>query len=569
MTVHDAPAKTAQRAHNAPPARAADVLIATLAKAGVPFFFANPGTDFPPIIEAFERAEVTGATVPRPVLVTHENLAVSMAHGAYLMTGRPQATMVHVSVGTGNTITMLVNASRDRVPVIALAGRTPLTEGGNFGARSIVIHWAQEMFDQAGMLRELVKWDYELRMPDQAGDVTVRAVEIAMAQPRGPVYLALPREPLAANVAEERIPSPRPAPVVGGPAPESIEEAVALLAGARRPLIVAGAYGRNADDVGRLAALAEAFDIPVVAFGQRYMALPSSHPLHAGFLHGSPLADADLVIALESDVPWIPTQHRVAADLRVIAIGEDPIFSRYPMRSFPHDVAIAADAGATVAALHEGLKRRNVRRFADGRARAAKGRAPAAPTPSDSEPISPEFLSRKIGEVLGEDAVIFNEYPLRLHECPREKPGTFFAVSPAGGLGWGLGAALGAKLAAPEKFVVATLGDGSYVYNNPIACHWAARVHQLPVLTIIFNNGRYGAVRNATLSMFKDGIAGRQDGRFLADLDAAPAFEAIVTAHGGHGERVERPGDIAPALERARDAVAGGRQALVNVICRY
>jgi acetolactate synthase-1/2/3 large subunit len=93
-------------------------------------------------------------------------------------------------------------------------------------------------------------------------------------------------------------------------------------------------------------------------------------------------------------------------------------------------------------------------------------------------------------------------------------------------------------------------------------------VHQLPVLTIIFNNGRYGAVRNATLSMFKDGIAGRQDGRFLADLDAAPAFEAIVTAHGGHGERVERPGDIAPALERARDAVAGGRQALVPVICR-
>ena len=106
--------------------------------------------------------------MPRPILVPHENLAVAMAHGAYAMTGRPQAVMVHVNVGTGNTINNLINLSRDRVPLILAAGRTPITEKGAFGSRSRQIHWGQEMFDQAGMLREIVKWDYELRTPGQA-----------------------------------------------------------------------------------------------------------------------------------------------------------------------------------------------------------------------------------------------------------------------------------------------------------------------------------------------------------------------------------------------------------------
>ncbi|MGA7973914.1 MAG: thiamine pyrophosphate-binding protein, partial [Pseudolabrys sp.] len=181
---------------------AAEGFLRALADHGVDYFFCNPGTDFPPIVEAFSRAKKTNAKVPKPVLVPHENLAVAMAHGAYLMNGRPQAVMVHVNVGTGNTINNITNMSRDRVPLILAAGRTPITEQGQFGSRSRPIHWAQEMFDQAGMLRELVKWDYELRQPQQVGDVVARAVEVSMAHPRGPVYLVLPREPLAAPLAE-------------------------------------------------------------------------------------------------------------------------------------------------------------------------------------------------------------------------------------------------------------------------------------------------------------------------------------------------------------------------------
>src|SRR6476659_6948967 len=157
------------------PTIAAEAFLRALADHGTDYFFVNPGTDFPPIVEAFSRAKKTNAKVPKPILVPHENLAIGMAHGAYLMNGRPQAAMVHTTVGTGNTLNNLINLSRDRIPLILAAGRTPITEKGSFGSRSRQIHWGQEMFDQGGMVREVVKWDYELRMPTQIADVVARA----------------------------------------------------------------------------------------------------------------------------------------------------------------------------------------------------------------------------------------------------------------------------------------------------------------------------------------------------------------------------------------------------------
>src|ERR1700690_1753213 len=140
------------------PAIAAEAFLRALADHGIDYFFCNPGTDFPPIVEAFSRAKKTNAKVPKPILVPHENLAVAMAHGAYLMNGHPQAVMVHVNVGTGNTINNLANLSRDRVPLVLAAGRTPITEKGTFGSRSRPLPRAQAMFDQAGLVRELVNW---------------------------------------------------------------------------------------------------------------------------------------------------------------------------------------------------------------------------------------------------------------------------------------------------------------------------------------------------------------------------------------------------------------------------
>jgi acetolactate synthase I/II/III large subunit len=558
------------------PAIAAEAFLRALADHGVDYFFANPGTDFPPVVEAFGRAKKTNAKVPKPILVPHENLAVGMAHGAYLMNGRPQAVMVHVSVGTGNTVNNLMNLSRDRVPLILAAGRTPITEKGSFGSRTRPIHWAQEMFDQAGMVRELVKWDYELRVPGQTGDVVARAVEVAMAHPRGPVYLALPREPLSASLTEPIAPiKPRPQAAAAHPDPAAVKTLAEWIAAAERPLIVAATL--PAEAVPALAHLAERCAIPVVTHNPRTVCLPSSHAMHFGFEPGALLADADLVIALESDVPWIPSLQHPPAGCRVAHVGEDPFFVRYPMRSFPSDLALQAGVthalNALTAAVESRLQMAEAR-IAARRARLTERmrtrRAQLAKDSAASAAISPEYLSRAIGEAVGEDAIIVNEYPLRPDHCAREKPGTLFALGPAGGLGWGFGAALGVKLAAPDALVVATLGDGAYMFANPMVGHWVAAKHELPILTVVFNNSRYGAVRRATLSMFKDGAAGENDGRTLADLDPSPPYEAMAKAQGAHAERVEKPADLPDAMARARDAVVNERrQALLNVICPY
>ena len=560
---------------------AADRLLAALHRYGIEFFFANAGTDFPPLIEGFARATRLGSQVPRPLLVPHENAAVAMAHGVYMVSGRPQAVMVHVNVGTGNAINTLINASRDNVPVLLMAGRSPVTETGHRGNRTRFIHWAQEMFDQAGMVREIVKWDYELRLPDQIEDVVARAFEVMMTAPRGPVYLTLPREIIAGQVdrppdlgSRRALPGPRQ------PDLAAIDRLADWIAAAERPVLITAGAGRVPAEVDVLARVARRFAIPVVSFNRRYMSLPGSHAMNLGYQPRPLLDHADLVIVLDCDVPWIASLERPPATCRVAHIGEDPGFLRYPMRSFPIDLSIAAATEPALAALEAALAARGVdeqppvlaRRSAlEARSAALRTQWDAAARASGgSGAIKPEFLSRAIGAAVGRHALIVNEYPLRLEHCSREEAGTYFGLSPAGGLGWGLGAALGAKLAAPEKLVVATLGDGAYVFANPTACHWVSQAHNLPILIVVFNNAAYGAVRNSTLAMYRNGLAAGDGANLLADLSPSPAFEQVIAASGGYGERVERPEDVPAALARAVTVVTKERrQALLNVICSY
>jgi acetolactate synthase-1/2/3 large subunit len=562
-------------------ATAADLLLQGLRRQGVEYFFANPGTDFPSIIEGFARAGASGVAVPRAILVPHETAAVALAHGVYMVSGRPQAVMVHTNVGTGNTINTLINAARDQVPMVLMAGRSPITERGHLGSRTRYIQWAQEMFDQAGMVREIVKWDYELRLPDHVEDVLARAFEVATTSPKGPVYLSLPREILAATAGPGTGARPRrAAPQPPYPDPAAIETLAQWVAAAKKPLIITAGVGRSAAGVEALSRLAERFALPVVAFNQRYMSLPSAHPMHQGFQPRPLVSEADLVIVLECDVPWISSLEGPPASCRVAHIGEDPSFARYPVRSFPSDLSITATAPAALAALGQELDRLGltqapaieVRRgmLAGESARRRAGAAAETTRDAAAAVITPALLSRAIAEAVGEDAIIVNEYPLRLEHCARTRPGSYFGVSPAGGLGWGFGAALGAKLAAPERLVAATLGDGAYVFANPTACHWVSEAENLPILVVVFNNGRYGAVRNATLDLYKNGVAARDDARLLADLEPSPAFEMLAEASRGFGLKVETPHELLPALRRAVEVVVKEkRQALLNVICRY
>src|SRR5580704_15993360 len=244
----------------------AEAYLALLAERGVEYLFANAGTDFAPIVEAYAKAAHTGLPAPKPRIATHENLAMSMAHGYAIASGKVPAVMVHVSVGTANAICGVFNAAREYVSILFTAGRSPLTEEGVFGARDTYIHWAQEMFDQAGMLREMVKWEYELRNGAQLETVVDRALSLATSAPEGPVYLSLPREVLGEKIAGFSYDSPsrRMAAASPGADEAAIEEAAAILSKAKRPVIITASAGREPGAVAALGDFAKSFAIPVV-----------------------------------------------------------------------------------------------------------------------------------------------------------------------------------------------------------------------------------------------------------------------------------------------------------------
>jgi acetolactate synthase-1/2/3 large subunit len=549
----------------------AEAYLDHLTRRGVEYLFGNGGTDFAPINEAIARARQQGQPTPRPVLVPHENIAMGMAYGYTLVTGNPQVVMVHTSVGTANCMNNLFNAARQRIPMLLTAGRTPLLEDGVAGSRNNYINWAQEMYDQGAMVRELVKWDYELRHPAQVHTVVDRALALAQSEPKGPVYLVLPREVLAApcdrapaggDIAPARTPYPDPA---------AVAQLAQWLREAECPLIVTADIGRSAQGFHSLDALARRLAIPVVEYRPRFASLPTDHPMHAGWECGELLAAADLVIVLECDVPWIPSQGGPRANARVVHVGPDPLFAGYPLRGFRSDLTLACDGAvllqsldAAVGPLENATTERLAARFerisSRNRARVQRGSATGAA-------MSAAWLTRCISEARDDDTVLVNEYSLVLEELLHRKPGTYYSHSPAGGLGWAAGASLGIRLAAPQKTVIAVTGDGTYLFGNPTPAHMVSRSMGLPVLWVVYNNSRWAAVHRATLSMYPHGAAAHDPDPPFTHMGESPAYEMIVQACGGYGERVEDPAELPAALRRCLHAVrVEGRQALLNVI---
>lgn len=555
----------------------ADGYLALLSANGVDYFFGNAGTDFAPIVEAFAKAGKNGTTAPKPVIVPHEAVAVAMAHGYYQITGKAQAVMVHVQVGTANAVCNIINAADQKVPVLMTAGRNPIHEAGPAGARNRSIHWAQEMYDQASMLRMHVKWDYELRTALQLRTVVDRAFQVAMSEPRGPVYMSLPREVIAAPLdaeidrAQSRL-RPAPAPL---PNPGEIERAAELIAAADNPLIVTADVGRHQASVPALEAFAERFAIPVVQHHPRFHNISYEHPMYFGAAPGELLKQADLVLAAECDVPWLPSLEQPQDGAKVIQLALDPVFGREPIRGFPADALLTGTAEHALplltAALDKKIKPETIKarraRLAERQVAFRKAQDARAEAAKASRPIDPGFATRLIAEKCGQDAIYIAESAFQPDHARLTRPGSYFGLTPAGGLGWGLGAALGTKLAAPEKLVVAAVGDGAYIFNNPLAAHYVSQAENLPILMVIFNNGGWESVRRANRSMYPDGIAVNGNRQPLSDFTVDTSFEKVVEANGGLGIRVNDVSELEQAIDRALHAVqVEGRQALLNVI---
>jgi acetolactate synthase-1/2/3 large subunit len=326
-----------------------------------------------------------------------------MAHGYAAASGKVPAVMVHVSVGTANALCGVLNAARENVPILFTAGRSPLTEEGLDGARDTYIHWAQEMFDQAGMLREAVKWDYELRNGAQLETVVDRALAIATSPPGGPVYLSLPREVLAEKLAGLTYDAPSRRVAASPPAPDAaaIAAAAGILADAKNPLIVTADAGRDVAAVAALADFAERFAIPVVEHRQRYLCLPGDHPCHLGYDPEALVGDADAVLVIECDVPWIPSRKGPPREARVVHLGVDPLFSRYPIRGFATDVAVTAAPATALPALAEAMAplvsgsviEARRRRIAERREAQQAGWRKLRDTSATMRPIHPAWIS--------------------------------------------------------------------------------------------------------------------------------------------------------------------------------
>ncbi|OBH56364.1 hypothetical protein A5685_08220 [Mycobacterium colombiense] len=566
------------------PQTAATRYLAALAEQGIESFFVNAGTDFAPIVEAYAENKADnkkdgGPRLPTPVICAHENLAGGMAHGAALVTGRPQALMLHVNVGTGNAVCSVANAARDRVPLLVTAGRSPILESGATGARDLPIHWSQEMFDQASMVREFVKWDYELRDPRHVEAVVDRALSVATAHPRGPVYLSLPREVLAEAVDQPVPQQPRtPVPVAVQPDPDDVHALADRLAAAAFPVIVATAAGAETESVGLLGELCTRFGIGVADPWGRYLNIPSDHPYRVGVTVAGVFDKADVVVFLECDVPWIQARETPPAETFIAQVGVDPLYTAYPMRSHRSDLNISATPAAFLTRLIEALEDRaegidqtraeQIRTVASARRDGIEEQRRQENSRDADAPITAVAISAALGDLLDEDDIVFNEYVSTYCLLRRTKPGTYYFLPASGGLGWGLPAALGAQYAARDRTVVATLGDGAYMFANPAACHHAAAKHDLPVLTIVANNSNWTAVDMATELVYPDGTAVSSGEDRFSNLSPSPDLAAYCIASGGHGATVHRRSELVGALKEALRVVRDERrQALVDVRC--
>ena len=553
---------------------AGEVLLRRLKAHGVDYLFANGGTDFAPVIEGIVEGQAHDADMPEALVIPHENAAIGMAHGYYAATGRPQAVMVHTNVGLANTVMGVINAAAEQIPMFVCSGRTPVMETGHLGCRVAPINWGQDMRDQNAMLREAVKWDFTMHYPDQMADLVDRAMSISMSEPRGPVYMSLPREALSARTDEADLAKPVPAPARVAPYPADVEAAAALLLNAKSPLIINHDSGTTPEEAQAMRRFAEAFALPVVDFWPARLAMSTESPMHVGFDVAEELKTADVILVIDALVPWIPEVHKLADGVKVIQAGQDPHHSRFPIRGYQADLALAGDGPTVIAALSEAMGKRARPAGLEARAKAAAARkatrkktALEKAAKGDGTPMSNAWVSKCVSDILSrEDGAIVSELGVEAPYMDFANAERYFGHPISGGLGWGLPMALGIQLADRERLVIAAIGDGSYMFANPVACHQIAEALNLPILTLVFNNGIWNAVKQSTLAIFPDGLAAKTNRMPVTSLDPAPAYTKVAEASRAYTERVETGADLPAALERALKAIREEkRQALLEL----
>ena len=565
----------------------AEGYVEALISQGVEYLFLNPGTDTFPVQEALKKLDDLGRPVPKTVLCLFEIVALAAAHGYYAATGRPQAVMVHVDVGTQNLGSMLHDAQRGHGAVVIAAGRAPYTDDPSLrGSRSSYIHWLQEQLDQHGIVRNYVKWDYELRRPDQVGEVVARAFQIAASDPPGPTYLTLPREILMNDLGEATLKRPERFPPVklGSGDYESLRTTARKLVASENPIVLCENSGRTEAGFRNLVRLAELLALPVVEWRNRAN-FPADNQLHLGYDDKEFVETADVILALDHDYPYIPPRTQPSPGATIIQIDIDPIKEKIPLWSFPVDLPIRANVGDALALIAE-LATEMLTEDDRSRIEARRKRLAAiherqraeweddAQLDRDSSPMTPTWIGHCLGELHREipecifiDETVTNNVAM-WQQIPVNEFGTWFC-SGGSGLGWGLGAGLGVSLAQPDRPVISIVGDGSFVFGAPTAALWAMQVNKAPVMIVILNNTCYNATKRPLVANYPEGYSVRDDTFVGVDLMPPPRYDLLAQVVGAYGERVEQPDDVLPALRRGLERVRSGQSVVLDMILAH
>jgi acetolactate synthase-1/2/3 large subunit len=543
-----------------------------LVEARVSHIFANFGSDHSGLMEAIAEATALERPIPRLIICPTEMVALSAAHGFAQVSGIAQAVIVHVECGTQSLAGAVHNAAKGRVPVLVFAGTSPSTQRGELkGSRNEFIQWIQDVFDQRGLVRGYVKYNNEIRNAENIKELVNRALRFAYSDPKGPVYLMAAREVLEATVpSRPREPDDWHPIEPTALTLESARRIAADLINARRPILVTSYLGRNPKAVAELVVLCERVGMGVLESVPSYANFPHSNPLYLGNQWNEPLqnpnlAEADMILVIDSDVPWIPLLNKPRDDALIHHIDIDPLKHQMPISVMSRGRAYLADALTALQQINGQLETLDLRRdpLADRRAHYCKLHAEREAALRRKErgaedSITPEYLTACIRGKLDADTVALSEgvsnYQVITNHLQIDRPGALIA-SAGGSLGWNGGAAIGAKLAAPEKTVVALTGDGSYMMSIPSSVHWMSRRYRAPFLQVIYNNGGWKSPKLSTLAIHPQGYAKRA-ADFVGAFPEAPDYASIAAAAGGAFARaIRRPAELQAALEEGLHAV--------------
>ena len=556
----------------------AEAFVEALNANGVESVFFNPGSVVAPIQVAFLNYKAAGKPTPKLVMCLDESVAMAAAHGHYLVSGRPQVVMVHDELGTLQVGGAIHNVQWGRVPVILWGGKTPSYQR---------LDWEKEPFDICRTLRNCVKWDHMLDRGEDIHAVLQQAFQTAFTEPCGPVHLSYPQEILTEKVDRVTIPSSAPT-AISSTAPadnDSLNKAAEMLLEAKNPLILAGYTSRHPESVAMLIELAETLGAPVLS-GLTRMNFPTTHPLSAGIedIGGSRkpnpyIADADVLLVIDYDIPYVPADGFPRPEAKIIHIDIDPMTQGRPLWQRGADIFIEADSREAIPALNKIISQRlTPEKHAEFRERSRhletkhrkereEWRALGANS-SSQKPISPDWLGHCIGQIIDEETIVVNHVISHsasvTEQIERTKPGTLLGCA-GGAIQWALGAALGAKVAAPDRTVVSLVTDGGFVWGCPLATLWSASSYQAPFLTVIFNNQSYGVIRGLVQMLSGTELSDEMGFELGVDIMPPPEYGMVAQACGGYGRTVEDSADVLPALKEAMSQVGQGKPAVVDV----